>query len=224
MATDFVFFGPLHFAILASTVLAAGGLFLLTRHHPDWILWTRRALGVFLLLASAVWWGYQWMIEGFTFPGRLPLNLCDWSLVATGVAALTLRPRWIEFAYYLGLIGAAMALLTPDLWGPLATFRNIHFFIAHGAIVSTVLYLAWTGHVRLDRGSIGRTFLILNLIALPVGLFDWAFGANYLYLRAKPASGSLMDAFGPWPWYLLVLELVALGLFCLLWIPVRARR
>ena len=47
-----------------------------------------------------------------------------------------------------------------------------------------------------------------------------ATGGNYMFLRRKPANGSILDALGPWPWYiagaaalalavLLVLELVA---------------
>jgi len=36
---------------------------------------------------------------------------------------------------------------------------------------------------------------------------------NYLYLRAKPHGDTLLDAFGAWPIYLVVVEGIALVLF-----------
>jgi uncharacterized membrane protein YwaF len=40
-----------------------------------------------------------------------------------------------------------------------------------------------------------------------------------MYLRAKPPNTSLLDALGPWPWYLAATEFVACGVFLLLYLP-----
>ncbi len=55
------------------------------------------------------------------------------------------------------------------------------------------------------------------------GLLDFAFGWNYGYLCSKPASSSLMDYLGPWPFYLLGLEVLSAINFLLLWLPWRVR-
>jgi hypothetical integral membrane protein (TIGR02206 family) len=44
-------------------------------------------------------------------------------------------------------------------------------------------------------------------------------GANYGFLRAKPPQASLLDLLGPWPWYILALDALAVVLFTLLYLP-----
>jgi uncharacterized membrane protein YwaF len=43
-----------------------------------------------------------------------------------------------------------------------------------------------------------------------VGLVDAATGANYMFLRAKPSTGSLLSVLGPWPWYIAGAAVLAL--------------
>jgi hypothetical integral membrane protein (TIGR02206 family) len=48
-------------------------------------------------------------------------------------------------------------------------------------------------------------------------------GSNYGFLRSNPALASLLDLLGPWPWYILWLEVLAVLLFTLLYLPFRPR-
>ena len=41
-------------------------------------------------------------------------------------------------------------------------------------------------------------------------------GSNYGFLSAPPPSPSLVDALGPWPWYILGIEAIALVYFAVL--------
>jgi hypothetical integral membrane protein (TIGR02206 family) len=177
-----------------------------------------------LLLNSAVWYGYLAARGWLTFPDSLPLELCDATLCITVIAIFSLNRTAFDLAYYGALAGTSMALLTPDLWEAFPSFSTVQFFIAHGLVVVAVLYLVWSGEARPRSGSIWRAMLALNIFAGSVGAVDFFLHTNYMYLRAKPENASLLNYFGPWPWYIAVSEIFALAVFTLLYTPFRRRR
>lgn len=217
----FHLFGFAHLAILASVLAAAFLMSFAARRSPTSARWIRYAAGAFLALNELGWYGYRLTVEGFRFPEGLPLELCDLTLWLTVVALFTLQPLVFETAYFAGLGGSGMALLTPDLWAPLASYPTIYFFVAHGMLVASLLTLLWSRQVRPRRGSLWKVFLLLNGYAAIIGTFDAIFKTNYMYLCDKPAGASLLDFLGPWPLYLVGGEAVALTIFWLLWLPVR---
>ncbi len=216
-------FSPVHLAIVATVPLVAGLLAASARRRP------RAARGIRLALALAigsnelVWYGYMAGRGWFAPPHGLPLDLCDVSLWLTVYALVSPRPWALDAIYYLGIAGSGMAVLTPDVGAPFPSYPGVKFFVAHGSVVAAILYLVWTGALRPRRGSWWRALLVVNAFAAAVGLFDARYGTNYMYLREKPQSSTLLDVFGPWPWYLLGGELMALLLFVLLYLPMRGR-
>lgn len=217
----FPLLGPAHLAIVGGVVLFAGALAALQRTALRGSAALRLGLGSVLLLETLSWYGYLLRIHQVTFPGHLPLELCDVTLFLVLVELFTLNAALFDICYYLGLAGSSMALLTPNLWEPFPSLSTGQFFFAHGLVVAAVLYLVWSGLARPRPGSVGRAMLALNLWAVVAGSFDWLFKTNYMYLRQKPEQSSLLNMLGPWPWYIAGGEAVALALFLLLYLPFR---
>ena len=153
----------------------------------------------------------------------LPLELCHWVLLACIVALFWPNRLAFEIAYFWGLGGTLQAVVTPDLGQGFPSWNFIQFFWAHGTILLAIVYLAAARDLRPDGGSVRRMFLAVNFYALVVGSLDLVFGWNYGYLRHPPLQPSLIDYLGPWPWYILSLEGVALLSFIILDLPWRFR-
>lgn len=209
-------FGAWHLGILAAIVLSAWALARAMRARPKAATW---ALAAALCVNELTWYGYRYSLEGFRFPEGLPLQLCDLTVWLTVFTLIAQRQAVFEFTFFAGIAGAAMALLTPDLWAPLCSYSSIYFFTAHGLVVASMAALAGSGTMRPRPGCVWRAMVVLNVYAAAVGLFNTWYHTNYMYLCEKPEGASLLDWMGPWPWYILSGEILALALFATLWFP-----
>lgn len=212
---------PEHLLILAAVLAISLALSTVVRCKARLIRAIRFSLGAFLAVNELVWYGYRLHEAGFRFPEALPLQLCDLTLWLTVIAALTLNRGVYEVAYFGGIGGSSMALLTPDLWAPVLSYPTVYFFLSHGFVVITLFTLTKGRLARPRPGCVWRAFAILNVYTAAIAVFDATFKTNYMYLCRKPVSASILDYFGPWPAYILVEEGFALVVFCLLWLPVR---
>lgn len=210
---------------LALTGLAAAGLALLVRRCSG-----RFALAVRVGLAGLLLAGVGAYLGSEALAGRLsvwdfvPLHLCDFAIFVAAFALLTLRPLAVEIVWFWALSGTTLAIVTPDVAGSFPDWRWLAYFGLHGSVVVSAIVLVAGLGVLPRPGAPWRVFGWTVLYAAVVGVVDWTTGANFLYLRQKPVRPTLLDAFGPWPVYIVVAAGVALGLFWLLHLPFRRRR
>jgi hypothetical integral membrane protein (TIGR02206 family) len=175
-----------------------------------------------LLVNETVWYWYYVQQGWFEFPYTLPLQLCDILVWIAAFTALTAN-RWsYELLYYWGLAGTTMALLTPDVNSPTFSYLTIRFMVSHGGIIVVILFLTWSRALRPQPGSWWRALLFLHVYAGLITIYNYIFGTNFFYLREKPVEASLLDSMGPWPWYILAGDVLAICLFWLLWLPFRS--
>lgn len=180
----------------------------------------------FLLLASEAFY-HLWLVyeNAWSLKTALPLHLSDLAVILAIVMLLTNSFRIFQFMYFTGLGSSIQAIVTPDL-GPFSFphFRYIEFFVSHGGVVLACLFMVVACKYRPTIPSMWVTVLIVNLYAACVFFLNKSLGANYLYIMKKPGNASLLDYLGPWPWYLLSLELVMIVSFYFLYSPFWLKR
>jgi len=116
------------------------------------------------------------------------------------------------------------ALLTPDagIYG-FPHFRFFQAIISHGSIVTAAIYMTVVEKHRPYWRSLLRVAVGTNVYMLFVGMVNVLLGSNYLFIAHKPETASLMDVLGPWPWYILSLEVIGLAISLLLYLPFALR-
>jgi len=221
----FELFGTAHLVALGIVLLVNLAL-LWVRHNPSPRLRTgiRYGLAIILVLNEIAWHLWNWLTGQWTIQTMLPLHLCSVLVWMSAVMLITRSYAIYEFAYFLGIGGAIQALLTPDagIYG-FPHFRFFQVIISHGAIVTAAIYMTIIENYRPYWRSLLKIAAWGNLYMLAVALLNWLLGSNYLFIAHKPATASLIDLLGPWPWYILSLEAIALILFLLLYLPYAIR-
>lgn len=216
-----------HVAAVAVIALFAAGLVAAARLRPGrWTTLASLLLAVVLVAAELGWWIYlaSTGASGSVLASALPLQFCDAAIFVAAAALLLRRPLLIEITYFWGLAGTIQALFTPDLPQHFPSFPYFQYYLAHGGIVAAALFLV-VGLRQWPRPNAVVRVLALTLVYTAfVGLVDAITGANFMYLRSKPPSQTLLDVLGPWPWYIASAAAIGLVLLLALDAPFRVLR
>ncbi|WP_042159748.1 TIGR02206 family membrane protein [Paenibacillus gorillae] len=160
----------------------------------------------------------SWYVLGGTWGVHaLPFQLCSMMVLFSAVLLISRNAKLGDVVFFLGILGALQALLTPNLDYNFPHFRYFHFYAAHIGIIAACLFWAAVERYRPSLKSAVRAYVWLHLLAVPAAITNTATGTtNFMFLARKPDTASLLDLLGPWPWYLLQLELVVIALILIL--------
>jgi hypothetical integral membrane protein (TIGR02206 family) len=137
--------------------------------------------------------------------------LCDVALVIAAFACwLPSRALLVELTYFWGLAGSLQGVLTPDLTQRFPELQFFVYVVGHVGIVTAAIYLVVGLRCRPRPGAVWRIWFLTLGYAAVVGVVDWVTGADYMFLRAKPSTASLLSVLGPWPWYIAGAAVLAL--------------
>ncbi|MFL5319787.1 MAG: TIGR02206 family membrane protein [Myxococcaceae bacterium] len=204
-------FGAVAVVVMAIVALVAWGRTVSSRSRER----VGRVIGVLLVVHFAVDTGMRAAMLHYPWKELLPLHLCG-ALVFIGCGAFWSTNIWLRDAFCFWTFGATLhSLITPTSPAPFPDVRYLSYFSGHGLLVVAAAYLVLVmGHGTTWR-SAARAFIALNAFTTVVAPLNLLLDTNFLYLRSKPPSPTLFDVLGPWPAYILSLEVVAVGSFAL---------
>ena len=174
---------------------------------------------IFLLLVNQVMDFYR---EGFV-SGRwqdgLPLHLCDFSTIAIILYFLTQKRDFFVFAFFFGIAGGGMSILTPDTVYGFPYVGYIQSQIGHTIIIMGVTYAMVIDNQRPYLKDIPKVFMYATILLLFTYLMNYLLGTNYWFLAEKPIGDNITALMRPEPFHIIDLYVVALLVCYSIYLP-----
>jgi len=155
----------------------------------------------------------------------IPLHACNLSASLIAIYLFTRKKVFFEVAYYWGLAGGTMALLTPDLLYAFPDVEWFPLFTGHGVMIMAIFFSMFCHNIFPTKHSFRRVVLITLSLLPVIYIINTLLGppANYWYLNTKPEADSLMSFMPSPPFHIPIAMGIALGIFYLLHIPFRKK-
>ena len=162
---------------------------------------------------------------GFNWWGELPLQLCNINMILIPIAVLTNRRALMSFAFFVGPLGALMALVMPgtgfDGYSILLP-RMLGYYGTHFMVIIEALALAVFGLYRPRFRDLPGTVAALVLISLAVFGFNMLLRTTGLHPKAnyffsvETEGNFILEIFHKWipvPFLYLLPCIVILGVY-----------
>lgn len=159
-------------------------------------------------------------MEGtFTIQEELPLHLCRLLAFIMPFVIYYKNRKWFGITYFFTVVGTLQALLTPDLPQAAPHYSYASYWILHGVLIYLPIYCIVVFGFKINKKDFINAVIAGNIYLLVTLVVNYAIGSNYFYTSHKPPSASLLDFLGPWPWYIITVEMLTIFLFVLAWMP-----
>jgi hypothetical integral membrane protein (TIGR02206 family) len=221
-APEFHAYGPAHLVVIFLTIAIPFVLAAIVRQTRS-----ERAARVIISILSAIlvvnYLAYLVFVRSHgvvRWQEMLPLQMCDWGMVAVIGAMWRKTQRWFEVAYFWGIGGTLQAVLTPNLHFGFPDIRFFDFFVSHSGIIVGVIFLMLIRKFRPYPISIMRVWLWSELYFVVTMIGDRYTEFNYGFLLHKPEAFSILSFLSDSrPLYLLQIHGLALVFFLVLYAP-----
>ena len=224
---EFILFGTTHLLTLTIIFVVSFGFsfFARDKYSAESFGSFEKFLGFALILNELLNPFYLIALGDYKWTNTVPLHACHISSYTAGLFLLTREQKFFDFAYFWGLGGGTMALLTPDVEFTFPDLDFITLFFGHGLLFFSLIYVVIVVKQKVTFGSLVNA-LKYSLILLPIMYVlnvliggEPGYEANLWYLMKAPAGDSLMSLFPSPPWHVFpVFPLVAV-IFYMLYLP-----
>ena len=168
-------------------------------------------IAIFFILEFLIMDWYHLYINTWSIKDSLPLHLCGIMWFVT-IYMLLFKKQWaFEMMLFIGMPGGLHSLLTPELTHGNSILHKVDFFIGHGGLVLAPFYAIFVLNMWPRNKSWIISFFKLQILVFFVGLFNFFFDSNYMYLAYPPIADHPLipnenSFFGRWPYYIIIFE------------------
>jgi hypothetical integral membrane protein (TIGR02206 family) len=175
-------------------------------------------LAIFVSLVVISFHLYQICFESYDFKTDLPLYLC--SLIALLIPVFSyFRKYWMfEVLVFWIIAGTLQGVITPDIAEGFPSFDYFRYWIVHLGLLSIIFYAVFIFEMKPRFKSVFKSFFALQLYVILMIIMNFLLDANYFYLNQKPESASLLDYFGDWPYYIIIVQLIIIPFFSIIYL------
>lgn len=162
---------------------------------------------------------YKISLGTYNISTDLPLYLC--SLMGLLIPIFTYyRKLWMyEILLFWIIAGTLQGVLTPDISVGFPSFDYFRYWVVHLGLLIVIFYATNVLKMKPTFKSVFKSFFALQLYVIFMVIINYVLNANYFYLNQKPQSASLLDYFGEWPWYIIVVQIIIIPYFLLIYTP-----
>ena len=151
----------------------------------------------------------------------LPLHLCDFSSASIIIYFFTKRREFFLFAFFAGISGAGMAILTPDVRYSFPHIDYLRHMIGHSMILLGVAYAIIIDNQRPQLKDVHRVLGVLSVFLLLMYPINNLLGspANYWYVAEKPPGFNVTDLMRDAPYHMIDIYILTVIICYLIYLP-----
>tara|TARA_B100000035_G_scaffold56095_2_gene44392 strand:+ start:1933 stop:2565 length:633 start_codon:yes stop_codon:yes gene_type:complete len=151
----------------------------------------------------------------------LPLHLCDFSSASIIIYFFTKRREFFLFAFFAGISGAGMAILTPDVKYSFPHIDYLRHMIGHSMILLGVAYAIVIDNQRPQLKDVHRVLGVLSVFLLLMYPINNLLGspANYWYVAEKPPGFNVTDLMRDAPYHMIDIYILTVIICYLIYLP-----
>lgn len=162
---------------------------------------------------------YKYFAGIFDQTNDVPLHLCNiMTLVMPFIMWYKWRGIWAITFFWI-IAGCAQSIFTPTLTESLPHYEAVRYWAVHAVIILGAFYGWYVYGYKPTIKDAVKSAIGMNLLALVLYPINVKLGSNYMYLNDKPPGKTFYDLLGPWPDYILTLEVIIVIFFSIILIP-----
>ena len=207
---------------ITTVILSILSIILIPKYFANKSLVHQNFLMNFIIFVLIVNQGMDFYREGILsnqWQEGLPLHLCDFSTMAIILYFLTQNRNFFVFAFFFGIAGGGMSILTPDTVYGFPYIGYIQSQIGHTMILMGVTYAMIIDKQRPYFKDVIKALFYATILLIFTYIINYMLGTNYWFLAEKPVGNNITSFMRPEPFHIIDLFIAAVLICYAMYIP-----